>query len=36
MEEVRPPARFAWLTFRTLAAVITVPIAEELLHFAVF
>lgn len=24
------PARVAWLTFRTLAAVVTVPIAEEL------
>ncbi len=24
------PARIAWLTFRTLAAVVTVPIAEEL------
>lgn len=30
MAALNPPARIAWLSFRTLAAVVTVPIAEEL------
>ena len=30
LEAASTPARFLWLTLRTLAAVITVPIAEEL------
>jgi exosortase E/protease (VPEID-CTERM system) len=30
LQSLSDPARISWLTFRTLAAVITVPIAEEL------
>lgn len=30
LAELSPAARYSWLLFRTLAAVITVPIAEEL------
>jgi CAAX prenyl protease-like protein len=30
LAELSAPARIAWISFRTLAAVVTVPLAEEL------
>jgi len=30
LASLSPPSRIAWLVFRTVAAVVTVPIAEEL------